>query len=228
MISDDGRYVVFVTDISEDESHVYIYYFEYDMSFRVSQEGRQTQVGRNFEPSISVTGDYVAWTSDGYAGGWDGYVSPRVFVRQMRSISQCALTCRSIPANTFALNDEPGEQRRPQVFGSISFHPLAVVTYEVGQFGVAYESFNGYGTTDIVVHNDGLDDAADDHTVVVSSSPFGDPATGDSKFAAVGGEWAGMRPEQWSLVFTTKADNLGDIVDENGSIHDIIFVERTE
>lgn len=223
-ISVTGEFVVFVTEFGPGVSHVYVHDLHTGKTSPVSELSELTQVGANIEPSISVTGDYIAWVANGYLGiKTTSRPAPyRVFVRQMQSTYQCTPLCTLTHPHTWQLNREAGEQREPQVFGAIILAPL--LYQSEGQYGVAYTSIDTHGNRNVVIHNDGAVDEDDDHIVVLSANPYGDPANGDSYHAAVGGDI--VNPHWWRVVFVTDATNLQNF--DGNDAADVIFVERIE
>lgn len=231
-ISDDGRYVVFVTDYGPNDSHVYKHNVETGITDQVSEgssltyagypllTGDPMDTGLNIEPSISTNGDYVAWASSSYLSR-DARGANTPFRIIVQSYAE--------PYGSFELNNHAGtEQRQPQIFGSVISAVLGGLFPGAGQFGVAYTSTVKDGPSRIIVQHNGTFDALNDHFTVISAPLSGEAANGNSHSPAVGAEIGGVASHMWRVAFVTGASNLGLMSDEDGGASDVIFVERTQ
>ncbi|MGI9289495.1 MAG: TolB family protein [Pseudomonadales bacterium] len=217
-ISGDGRHVVFVTEAGFGNSHVLVRDLATGTTLRVSEESNLTQVGRNKEPSISEHGDMVAWVSNGYLGrGEKAYY--RVFVRQMVTNTHCLPIPACFVTNpyTFILNDEPGEQREPQIYGSAGGWGPGL-SNAAPAYGVVYTSTSDEGRRDVVLQNNAVF-TTEDYILTISGGAYGEDANGDSQHPTA---WGADNAIGWVVSFETNATNL--IVDDN-NVSDIVFAE---
>lgn len=208
-ISADGRYVAFVNETVPGQSVILVRDLYADTTSNISDQSSLTQTGRNLEPSITKDGSYVAWVSNGYAGR-NTSVPYRVFVRQMFTTTQCALGCVVTNPNTWQLNNEPGEQREPQVGFPTQITARAIL-------GVAYTTTSKNGRRDIAFHHHDPSGSIQDETFILSAGEYGEPANGNSQKPALG-----QSNDGWHIVFETDATNL--VYDSNDS-RDIVVVE---
>lgn len=233
-ISDDGKYVVFVNDVGPGRSIVYVHEVDTYTTYQVSEASDLTANGRNIEPSISHDGAYIAWSSNGYrrTRSDESAVPFRAFVRQMVVTTTCAPWCVNTNPSSWPLNDRPGEQREPQVFGTASSgEAWQPAVWLEGVYGVAFTSTDEDGHRDVLVQYDSHNDD-EDHIEVLSSSFSGETANDDSYASAVRIDVT--EPRWWRVVFVTQANNLGVHLElqtdpeEGKGTPSVIYVERTQ
>ncbi|MEM7254340.1 MAG: hypothetical protein AAF493_23220 [Pseudomonadota bacterium] len=225
-ISDNGRHVVFVNDTGSGSSRIYRYDVDSGVTEDISDLSPLTESGQNVEPSVSSTGEFIAWATTGYRGrrAQDRSIAFRVVVRQMVSDVQCVFYCVETYPHTALLNDEPGEQRGPQVFGTVGGNKIYHLWFWARpNVGVAYTSRDSGRRHVMLQYDDGAGN--DTHLVQLSSNSFGEAVNGNSSQPAIGVDFYSIN--RWRVAFVTNATNL-DPFDDNGSAPDVIVAERID